>query len=740
MKTIKYFFPAVLFGFAFLSANFVGTWGCGGGGGAGGESGGLSIQANVAAPTTSALSVSSLAVGDRIGTSGSKRITEETAAGVECHAEDLEGNEIGTPCTTDDSGSCEITGLTADQIAAGVVIVTETGMHDLVFASDEEIADAEAGTPVPSTVNTESDMTYAVVTHECSDDLAGCGATIDLDALEEATMAVVGDDDPSADNLGGYAEAVLEAHATAIEAGTGDRPPAELLEAALEGDPSAITAIVGESVSDVPVADAVTNFGAMVTEIVESYCDPETATWDTVKAEGGEEFDPKAIVGIFKGFTSTEISEYEPEDFRGFAAALPDLLGGFTMFGAHDEARRALVEQFRLGAFADPTKAGPALGMLAATFPPPPSEGDFRGIDFSGFDPSVGARAANNGFLEYVGSATSFANAGDIYSKFNSTLSDSTYRQSWATGGSAACADFIAGFVANPGEFVPGDFIATIKVPPGGSCTSSDDCLPCDTCKSGVCTSLSTKMGLSCTTNDDCDEVTTCVGAYISGFGGHCMCTAGVPTGAFVHSGEGSGPLAFGATDGYAPPPAGGEGSPCGTGFSPCLSGLSCTDPLHGVCVSSTFKKAPYAPCSSGSECESGSCTSGLCAAFTADQLSTFSSDGTTIGLRANGQPCATGSECASFFCSAGICASPPTEFGSATTGTGLKADGSSCTLSSECASFFCSGGICTASSGFGTGSGTGTGTPTGLPPGSFCLSNSECQSASCNLAMHMCN
>lgn len=720
------------------------------------DTGALSVQATVTSPTSASLSLPAL----KIGQSGMvvythKRIEEAVATGVAVHAEDDSGEEIGTGCTTGADGACEITDLTSAQLTAGYVIVADDGdvpLHAFEKPTEAEVTAAEAaGEPLEATVDTESDLTFAVLQSSCDDDIANCAATFDSKCIRDAIPSLVGDDDASADNLGGYMEALFQAHANAIAgAATSGINPADLMKDALGGNPTAFAAAAGATVSDVPVTDAVTNAATMITSLTTAYCAPVDGIppWNTASAAA--DFDPKAMVGVFKEFTGAEIGDFSAVDFRGFAQALPNLTGGFQMFGDHPEARRALGEQFRLGSFATAANAGPALGFMAATFPPCTSAATCRALTFDrAFDPSVSARAANNGFLEYVGNTTTFVNPNAIYQAYNVSFSDVSNRQAFATGGSSAFGTLISGFAADP-NFRPADHLDQIKAPPGGACTTNADCLPCDACSGSVCTSLSTKMGASCQTNSDCGgDILACVGGFSATAGGHCMCQAGVPTGAFVHATQGQGPQAFGETGGFIPPTQGSVGALC-TRTSDCVPPLSCSGgSAGGVCLnSSTFKKGPFSPCSASAECESASCTGGLCAAFTATQIQTINttggggSDGPTIGSRTAGQPCATPSECASFFCSAGTCSTPPVAFNSATAAAGLKADGLSCTLPSECLHSFCQftggpTGVCATPT---QGGGGNFGPPTNQPAGAPCFTNTECASTSCNFSTHVCN
>ena len=695
-----------------------------------GSSDGLSVEASVSQPSTN-VSALKLPSGVR-GLMMQAAVTEASAEGIVVHAEDTAGTEIGTPCTTDSTGTCDVTGLTSAQLEAGIVLVAEDAEGVPIHAYQEyEAADVTAaeasGDALAAPVNTETDAAYGVLEYFCNDDLANCtgsedSLTVNRDCIVQATSALMGDDDPSTDDLGGYAEALYEAHANAIAGATAGANPADLMREALGGDPTGFTGTAGTTVGDddIPVEDSIENFVIMMDTIRDSFCAAAAGaetTYETTHTEAGTEFDPAAMVGMFRYFTPDEIGEYEVEDFRGFAGALPALDGGFRIFD-HPEARRTAVNMFRNGGFADPTKAGAALGFMGATFPPPAIAGDWENIPWGGtFDYEASARAAALGWLEMGDDAATF-DPSTIRDKFNTTFSDAGHRQAILVGGSSAIGDFIGGFVNDPNNFVPANHLGEIKAPPGGACEDDDDCLPCDNCSNDVCTSLSTTMGSSCTDDDNCESVTTCVGGFISSFGGHCMCTAGVPTGAPVGGGAGF----FGVTDGFGPPADGGEGAPCGTDLPACNGGRQCSGQDHGVCIGGTFKKGPFAPCTADAECFSDDCSdSGICTA-----------DGDIAGTKAVGQGCSGPAECSTFFCQAGLCAIPDHINDDHALGTNdKKADGESCITPFECASFVCAGSPLTCQPG-GGGQGQPPVPPSNLPTGAFCIDDDECLSGNC--------
>ncbi len=784
---------------AFLSLTIgvsCGDSGSSGGGATGGDDGdgttadsGLSLRTTVSVPVAADLASPVSRLKFRASKTAKAvgvhpHFLEEVASEATVSVTDLGGTPLldseGTAitATTDASGVCDLTGLTSAQLAAGVMVsavVNGVEIQSYVQPTAEEITAAEAGTAIEEEVNSTTDMAVAVLGATCGEaGLPACGTTVDMPAVQEAIAAIVdsdgdgvSDDEITGDNLAGLAAAVYAAEQSAILNGGTGTAPADILGEALQegGDASVLQAIVGTSIEDVAVADAVSEFKEMMTTMVEAYCtkdESDQSAWETVKAQvetNGETFAPTAVTGLFKELEPGEIANYTPEHFNGVMTAMPTFAGGMAAFSGSESARRAVIEQMRLGAsFNDGTKAGMALGLVMATFP----KGASGAIDFtadSTFDPEVAARAAQNTFLEFENQGdVTLLNPEEVFEKFHDTLSDSDYRRSFASGGTFTFGSFVEGFWDNRDNldaFDPTQFDDMIRMPPGAVCESNSDCLPCDSCVSSVCTSLSTVMGLSCATNDDCDGITSCVGGFMSERGGSCLCATDVPMGAYVHA-DGEGPKVFGDSGegGWSPPQGGEEGSACNSSL-PCHNGMTCSSAGSGVCLGSDFKKGAFASCSANSECASESCTGGLCTMMSAAQMETFyddrsgggsgSSDGTAeVGIRVSGQPCSMPTECASFFCSDGLCSAPPEVFEGAVHDDDRRQNGESCTLSSECASFYCSAGTCQAPTvtdgAMGGGGGGGVfSTPTSLPVGSFCMGNAECASLDCNVAMHMC-
>ncbi|MBI2500684.1 MAG: hypothetical protein HYW02_04315, partial [Deltaproteobacteria bacterium] len=335
----------------------------------GSGSGTLSLEAQVSVASTSSFSLPGLVV---------KNVTESTASNKTVTCQDLTGATIGT-CTTDSSGECTITGITEDQVKAGVVLVAATDtvlLHSYRQYTAEEIAATPAGTSLEAVpVNSEEDMAYAVAQTACSGNLASCD-TVDRDCVVEATTAMATGGSPSESDMKGYVEAMLEAHKVAISNAPAGTSPADLLKKGLDGDPAAYTGVAGTRTptGSVPISDAVQNFDAMMDKITTAYCAKTDAAtksvWQQVREDaktGQETFQPKAVIGIFEGFKPSELGEYEIEDFRGFAQALPQLDNGFDMFANHEKARLAARNMFREGAFTDPSKAPVALGVVAST-------------------------------------------------------------------------------------------------------------------------------------------------------------------------------------------------------------------------------------------------------------------------------------------------------------------------------------------------------------------------------------
>jgi hypothetical protein len=185
------------------------------------------------------------------------------------------------------------------------------------------------------------------------------------------------------------------------------------------------------------------------------------------------------------------------------------------------------------------------------------------------------------------------------------------------------------------------------NLPAGSTCTSNSSCA------SGLCTSGSCSSGQpgggNCTTDADC----------ASG-----VCQSGACTG----NGQGV--------------PAGGS---C-TSNGQCASG-TCTS---GTCASGSGL-ADGASCGAPSECASGACTNGVCGTGTsggpdgsvASGGATGSGGGgnagsTGAGAGANGSPCTTGADCSSALCVSGVCTPPSAGTpGAGTTTTGPQFGGS---------------------------------------------------------------
>src|SRR3990167_10503772 len=85
--------------------------------------GNVIVQATVTVPSSSISSP----MGGLMKAAGVKAaITEVAAGGVTCHAEDLSGTTIGNEVTADSNGVCTVTGLTAAQYSARIIIVADS--------------------------------------------------------------------------------------------------------------------------------------------------------------------------------------------------------------------------------------------------------------------------------------------------------------------------------------------------------------------------------------------------------------------------------------------------------------------------------------------------------------------------------------------------------------------------------------------------------------------------------------
>lgn len=673
-----------------------------------------SVTASVAVPTTANVSSSLKSVGL------SKAITEEAAAGALVEAQDTAGNVLGN-CTTGADGTCSVS-LTAAQLEAGVVFAA-ANMHSFQQFDAIDIAAADAGTALAASINTVEDVVYALVAQNCGGSVAGCPATVDTDCLHDAVAVLPGDDDPGTDTVDGYVEGLIMAQARALVNNPSGATGALLL--ALGGDPTGYEAAVGTStVSNVPVADAVANSQVGAGTVTAAYCTRPSAgaesPWETARA-GVATVDTstfsRAMAGMFEYFPPSELQQglYPPAAFQGFMTAGPQLDGFFDKMGgsANDLARNAFVQGFKNGMFADPTNAPVAVGFIGATFPTPVN-GVIPWTD-NAYNPQTAVMAGRNAFVEMTNSGSfnpaSFT-PNMIYNNFQPAMSDPTRRTTFANGG---CTDYVGAFMGNPAGFVPMDNFGQIKSPPGGSCTTSADCLPCDSCTNSVCVAGSVKMGVSCSTDSDCDQVTLCIGPPDSAYAGvamkNCMCASAVPTGMGVYTGGGGAPQQYGGTGtgGYAPPAPGAQGGPCGPA-QPCGAGLTCTGSQYGgVCVPGDFKFGPGAPCTGNSQCMSDTCSGGFCSG---------GGTGGACGTVANGLACMAPMDCSSCICNAGICAA---------SGGGTKSpDGGACTSNEGCYSNLCDGGICKQAGG-------------GAPLGSWCNTNEMCQSLHCNFGTMTC-
>jgi hypothetical protein len=672
------------------------------------------VTASVALPAAASISSPFKSV------SPFKAITETAAVGVEVQAKDAAGNEVGSPCITAADGTCTID-LTAEELEAGVVFESEN-MHAYRLYDATDIA-LIAAAPLTAPVGATEDVVYALTAAACGGDLAACPSTVDPGCLTNAMKALPDNDPANTSAIDGYIEGLVSMQGNAFARGAEDATDA--LIAAFRGSPAGFVSAVGsDTVSDVPVTDAVTN-GALVSSTIQSaYCTRDGTTgvspWETARAAAPTTdigTFGKAMAGPFEFFTPSELQGglYEPEDFRGFMTAGPQLDGFFEKVGGsgNDLARRAFTEGFRQEMFADPTRAPMAVGFLGATFPT--AVGGVIPWTGNAYDPTTASQAGRNAFMDLTGSG-SFNPASYtpnmINSGFQPMMGDPTHRNSFANGGGS---EFVGSFMGDPAGFVPANFVGQMQSPPGGSCTTSENCLPCDNCLNSICVAGSSKMGSVCLTDSDCDAITLCIGppnaAFASVAGRNCMCASVVPTGLGVYTGGGAPPQPFNPAGGggYVPPPNGNPGGACGIAM-PCIAGYSCTDALSGVCVPAGFRYPAGHSCGTGADCVSNICTSSVCIA----------GGGETVGIRANGQPCAFPNECQSMMCMAGICSPMGGSPGD------LKPDGSTCTTGDQCGSHYCGpSGICMQQG--------------GLPAGQPCTYAMACQSMACNFATGLC-
>ncbi len=161
--------------------------------------------------------------------------------------------------------------------------------------------------------------------------------------------------------------------------------------------------------------------------------------------------------------------------------------------------------------------------------------------------------------------------------------------------------------------------------------------------------------------------------------------------------------------------------TPC-TASKPCPAGKTCASipgANYGACVDA--KKAAGEACTAATQCQSGVCTAGKCAATCNVNADCPSGQGcqkpTTgpgtcapLGSKANGAPCAASLDCGSGLCvnlGAGpVCAKP-------------------CTANSQCAA----DQVCTGITG---GGGACTAAPKKVPDGGACKASSDCASNLC--------
>lgn len=649
-------------------------FGCGGSsskGSSSDSSGSLSTVVTVAVPTPSNLSAPFLVDDD-----GLVSFAETAPTGMTVTVEDLAGNDLpDITCTTDAEGKCTLTGFTEAQLTTGCVTVADNPsdnvapVRSLVMLDAAEITAAKTSTPPSVNCNTETDIGFAATKAACGGTLGSCPETVDPDCVAEAMAAVIeGDESPSATDMDGYTGAILHAHQVALlGSASAATSPADALAGAFEGSAGIYTGQAGSTAGEVPVADAVTNFNTMIDMIRDSYCNRADAAsdspWDTMETDAGADFSGPAAVGFLKEFIPSDFALHEPEDIRGFGLALPKLPGGMAIFGAHDEAREAIREQFLLGSFQNPAHAGTALGLLGAAFPPPPTAGDWQNIPWTGFDPEDAALCADNGYREMGEEFRDDYTPDEIYNQWKDTLSNTENRQAFARGVDA-WEEIMGGFTGDPTGWVPGNF--EIKNPPGGECESPEDCLPCDTCSNGICVSGSIYMGAACTDDGDCDDggITTCRGGLNKNEKGACMCASDCPDGAFVFQEGIIGPAVVGAVGGFERPVGGAVGSRCGAGQPPCQAGTRCD---FDICVDSAHKLPPNMPCDRDDECDAaGGCDDGLCADFSGTELAEVGAVIEGFGAKAIAEPCTGGGECASGFCNfaaGSVCATEPVNF-----------------------------------------------------------------------------
>lgn len=736
---------------------------CGGSSGSGGSpTSTYPVTIGVTTPTQSNLAVPLGAANGK--TLLTKAITDTPAVGAAVQARDVNGNIIDE-CTTGAEATCSVN-LTQAQLEAGYVI-TSSDMHSYQKPDSTEIAAAVAGTTLTASVDPEENMIYALVATNCEGDIALCPATIDTGCLRDAVGVLPGDDEPGTDTVDGYVEALLEAQRTALVNNPAGATSG--LITALEGDSTAFVADVGAAtVSDVPVADAVTNSQVGASSVNTAYCTKASATadspWKTARAAAPTTdkatFD-MAMAGMFEYFAPSELQTgtYTPASFQAFMTNGPQLTDFFTTVGGSDNdlARSSFVQGFKNGMFAEPANAPVAVGLIGAAFP-----AKVDGVipwTANAFDPATAVLAGRNAFVEMT-NASSFNPASftpnGVHSAFNGALSDPAKRTTFASGG---VTEYVTAYMGSPTTFVPADNYTKILAPPGSACTTNAGCLPCDNCVNGYCVAGSDLMGKDCPNGNECnDGITICVGSPNSTFASsaakkcNCAAAGALPTGAGVFDSGGAAPQPYNPAGGagtYQLPTVGVQGSPCEkvsegpSTYYRCTTGTCTNSEQGGMCVASDYRYPAGSSCDENHLCTAGNtCTDSRCTPPTESQDTSKRADGDTctfardckssncVGnicqpfpsggsteLKANDVACAASAECRSGFCDTATlkCASK-------------KADGVTCMTSAECASTFCN------TTTFKCGQSGGGG-----GAGAHCTSNSACGSGYCDMGVQQC-
>ncbi len=205
----------------------------------------LSLQVSFSVPSASALKTSSVAAG----------------AGLEIHCEDYDGTAIGDACSTDDTGACTVTGLTAGEMEAGLVCMS-LPFYALVTPSAGDIEAAGAGTPVAVRLGTVSSFAFAATAAQCTEGLAACDAAV-LETLYDALVSIVSEDGADASTEMGRSVAAVYAgleNAFSNEDDTTD--PTQLLNIALRGETSDFIDRAGDSEMD--LEEAITNLNLVI--------------------------------------------------------------------------------------------------------------------------------------------------------------------------------------------------------------------------------------------------------------------------------------------------------------------------------------------------------------------------------------------------------------------------------------------------------------------------------------------